>query len=227
MDNYDFFKAEMRRTLENLAADATAQEHYLKALGVGDQADELALEFDDIRRRVTQAVEEDLLSRDTASAIQALDHILQTMSGTANARLWSFAGLQCPEWSIVRRHARAALDLYDGDLNARSEGPSANVRSAPDLRAMASAVSSRASFLEFVHALAADREDAVRKERLHASPPYGPGANGWENGSIEAFLDAAANWGGATSAITGEPTLPEAPSWRSFALFLLAGKEYE
>jgi hypothetical protein len=93
LEGSDFFKAEMRRTLENLAADATTQAGYLKELGVGTRADELALEFDDISSRVWQAVEE----------------------GAANARLWSVAGLQSAEWGVVRRHARAVLDLYDAD----------------------------------------------------------------------------------------------------------------
>jgi hypothetical protein len=115
LEGSDFFKAEMRRTLENLAADATTQARYLKELGVGMRADELALEFDDISSRVWQAVEEDLISPDTASAIRALDDILQSMSGAANARLWSVAGLQSAEWGVVRRHARAVLDLYDAD----------------------------------------------------------------------------------------------------------------
>jgi hypothetical protein len=188
LEGYYFFKAEMRRTLENLAADATARARYLKGLGISGLADELALEFDDISSRVGRAVDEDLLSSDTASAIQTLNDMLQAMSGEANARLWSIAGLQSAEWDVVRRHARAALDLYDADLSARARraGQAVDLPSARDLHPMASAVNSKAS-----------------------------------------FLDAAAAWGSATAAITGEPVLPDTPSWRSFALFLLAGKHYE
>jgi hypothetical protein len=227
LEGYYFFREEIRRTLKNLAADASEQALYLKELGVSGLADELALEFDDISSRVGQAVEEDLVSPDTASAIQELSRVLQAMSGDANARLWSIDGLQSAEWDVVRRHARTAMDLYDADLKAGRGGQTGELPSAPDLYSMASAVDSKASFLEFVLALAADRTDELQKERVHPSSPYGPGANGWENGSIEAFLDAAAAWGGATSAITGEPSLSDAPSWRAFALFLLAGKDYE
>jgi hypothetical protein len=228
LEGYYFFEAEMPRTLSNLAADAIEQARYLtKELGVGVLADELALEFDDISSRVGQAVEEDLVSAETASAIRTLNGVLQAMSGQANERLWSIAGLQSPEWDVVRRHARAALDLYNADLSARRGEQAVDMPPAPDLYLLASAVDSKASFLAFVLALAADREDEERKERIHPSSPYGPGANGWENGRIETFLDAAAAWGGATSAITGEPMLSDAPSWRSFALFLLAGKHYE
>lgn len=227
MEGYFFFKSEMRRTLENLAADAAEQARYLKALGVHVLADELALEFDGICSRVGLAVQEGLVSPDTASAVEALDRTLEAMSGQENARLWSIAGLQSPEWGVVRRQARAALDIYDADLSARRQEPGEDLPPARDLLAMALAVDSKDSFLAFVHALKVDREDEVRKERIHPSSPYSPGANGWENGTIEAFLDAAAEWGGATSAITGEPMLPDMPTWRSFALLLLAGKEYE
>ena len=55
-------------------------------------------------------------------------------------------------------------------------------------------VTDRESFLAFVRALAADREDEVAKEQVQPSSPYGPGANGWENATIEAFLEAALAW---------------------------------
>jgi hypothetical protein len=44
------------------------------------------------------------------------------------------------------------------------------------------------SFLNFLAALAADRFDEVKKEKRKPSPPYCPGTNGWENGTIENFL---------------------------------------
>jgi hypothetical protein len=78
-----------------------------------------------------------------------------------------------------------------------------------------------------MRALAADRENEVRAERLPPSPSYGPGANGWENRTIETSLDAAAAWAGATSTMTGQPMIPAEPTWRSFACILLAGKFYE
>jgi hypothetical protein len=227
LEGHYFFRSEMRRTLETLAADATEQSRYLKALHVDALADELVREFDNISSRVGLAVNESLISPDTASAVEVLNRTLQAMSGEENARLWSIAGLQSPEWDVVRRHARAALDFYDADLSARRQEPGEDLPPPRQLLAMALAVDSKDSFLAFVDALRADLVDELQKERIHPSSPYAAGANGWENGSIESFLSAATAWGGATSAITGEPMTPDTPTWRWCALFLLAGKEYE
>lgn len=81
------------------------------------------------------------------------------------------------------------------------------------------------SFLEFVRALLADREDEIAKERLNPSSPYGPGANGWENVTVESYLEAALAW--AESSRGQEMGLPEEPSWKAFATFLYCGKIYE
>ncbi len=48
-------------------------------------------------------------------------------------------------------------------------------------------VNDRKSFFAFVRALIDDRVDEMAKEKAHPSSPWGPGANGWENGTIEAF----------------------------------------
>jgi hypothetical protein len=82
-------------------------------------------------------------------------------------------------------------------------------------------VENRDTFLEFVAALAADRADEVAKEKARPSNPYGQGANGWENGTIEAFLDAALRWAEDSG------PLPIEPSWQAFATFLYCGKLYE
>ncbi len=50
------------------------------------------------------------------------------------------------------------------------------------------AVCDEASFVDFISTLAADRDDEVEKEKQGPSSLYGRGANGWENGTIEAFL---------------------------------------
>jgi hypothetical protein len=80
------------------------------------------------------------------------------------------------------------------------------------------------SFIEFVNLLASDRADEVAKERLAPSHPMGPGANGWENSTIEAFLEAAAacarDW-------RNKSGMEPEPTWREFARFLLGGKGYE
>jgi hypothetical protein len=119
MEGYEFLKTEMRRTLENLAADATEQRRYLKGLGVSPLADELALEFDDIASRLDLAIQEHLVSPETASAVHSLNRTLRAMSGDANARLWSIDGLQSAEWDIVRRQARAALERWVADQKDR------------------------------------------------------------------------------------------------------------
>jgi hypothetical protein len=82
------------------------------------------------------------------------------------------------------------------------------------------------SFLDFVMSLAADRRDEVAKERINPSNQYGPGANGWENTTIEDFLEAASAWAEATK--MGKTLgLPADPTWKNFAAFLYCGKIYE
>jgi hypothetical protein len=80
------------------------------------------------------------------------------------------------------------------------------------------------SFLLFVQALIDDREDEVEKEKAHPSEPYGPGANGWENWTIEYYLDAALRCE-IDNAALGRGM--KEPSWQAFAQFLYDGKHYE
>jgi hypothetical protein len=88
------------------------------------------------------------------------------------------------------------------------------------------AVHDRESFLAFVAALAADRRASGAAERGSPSGPHGPEAGGWENVTIESFLEAALSWAEATG--MGESQgLPVAPTWRGFAAFLYCGKIYE
>jgi hypothetical protein len=75
------------------------------------------------------------------------------------------------------------------------------------------------TFLAFVSALASDRRASVAAERLAPSSPYGPAAGGWENTTIEDFLESARAW--------ADCGLPEEPSWQAFAIFLHCGKIYE
>lgn len=86
-------------------------------------------------------------------------------------------------------------------------------------------VTDRASFLSFVKALIADREDEVAKEKLNPSHPFGSGANGWENDTIESYLESAVSW--AEDSHPQTVWFPEEASWKSFALFLYCGKIYE
>lgn len=93
------------------------------------------------------------------------------------------------------------------------------------------AVRDEESFLRFLEALAADRANEVEKEKTDPSPPYSPGANGWENGTIETFLEAAAEWGRASTnglQFCGESVYekPDNP-WKRCADIIYMGKLQE
>jgi hypothetical protein len=97
---------------------------------------------------------------------------------------------------------------------------------AATLQSKLDAVCDEKTFIAFVSALAKDRADEVAKENMLPSSPHGPGANGWENGTIEAFLDSAAEW--AARSINGlrsysHPTNP----WKRCAEIIYMGKIYE
>ena len=82
-------------------------------------------------------------------------------------------------------------------------------------------ISSRESFIQFLEALIADRYHLIGQEKVVPSSPYSAEANGWENSSIENFLEAMQAWAKDSQALNAEP------SWRGFAQLLLAGKSYE
>jgi hypothetical protein len=82
-------------------------------------------------------------------------------------------------------------------------------------------VADRDSFFAFVRALIEDREDEISKDSIKPSNPYGASANGWENGTIETYLDAALSWAEDSQGLCREP------SWKAFAQFLYSGKIYE
>jgi hypothetical protein len=91
-----------------------------------------------------------------------------------------------------------------------------------DLYDMAKAVRTRDDFLNFVHSLAGDYIDDRKKARANPVRYADKGPNGWANGDIDTFLDAMIAWADAVPERVGEE-----PSWNTFALLLLAGKEYE
>jgi len=95
-----------------------------------------------------------------------------------------------------------------------------------DLYQLADNVETEQDFLNFVEALIQDRGDEEQKEKENPSSPYGPGANGWENGNIVSFLDAAIAWGEATINGLEFYEKPENP-WKRAAHILHAGKFYE
>ena len=87
-------------------------------------------------------------------------------------------------------------------------------------------VHDRQSFFDFVSALASERRADALEERSHPSSSYGPTRRGWENISIEDFLDAALRWAQTTN-MGQTQGLGEEPSWKAFAVFLYGGKIYE
>jgi hypothetical protein len=96
----------------------------------------------------------------------------------------------------------------------------------PSLMAALKAVCDPGTFLIFVKELIADREDEVQNEKTNPSSPYGPGANGWENWTIEAFLESAVAWAEDSDFGVKQGLSSENP-WRQFANFLYLGKIYE
>ncbi|UFI46681.1 DUF7660 family protein [Pseudomonas savastanoi] len=82
------------------------------------------------------------------------------------------------------------------------------------------------SFIGFIEALGMDFAEERLLREISPPSPYGPGALGWENGSIDTFLDAAAAWGTASS--RSSPLSPSRSNvWQRCAAILLAGKFYE
>jgi hypothetical protein len=77
------------------------------------------------------------------------------------------------------------------------------------------------TFLAFVQALAQDcRLASEVDEGEHGAP------RGWQNESIDSFLDAAVAWA-HDSNFGRRQGLPEDSPWRRFAVFLYCGKIYE
>ena len=78
------------------------------------------------------------------------------------------------------------------------------------------------SFLEFVRKLQADRIS----EANHSTDEFGRGVSGWENHTIEDFLEAAIAWAD-DSKFGSDQGLKDASPWKMCATFLYCGKIYE
>lgn len=85
-------------------------------------------------------------------------------------------------------------------------------------------VHDEASFLRFVAALAADRRSAAQQERS-AHPQDAVG--GWQNRTIESFLDGAFAWAQDSDFGRTQGLSEDVSPWRRMAVFLFAGKIYE
>ena len=84
-------------------------------------------------------------------------------------------------------------------------------------------VKDRNSFIEFVQALADEREKAQEIERANPKAYMVDGALNWKNGDISSFLYATLEYFEYRPFHTPEQN----PSWKMFAEFLYFGKIYE
>jgi hypothetical protein len=101
---------------------------------------------------------------------------------------------------------------------------SATMFAPDDLDELLERVNDEQSFITFIQALGAD----FTRERTMNEPlsPYGRGALGWENGSVDAFLEAAGAWA-IDSSRQVAADVASANVWQRCASILLAGKFYE
>jgi hypothetical protein len=108
---------DLHAVLARLAASSDEQLAYLRQLGAGDSADELALELADLTPLLPRLVGERQVSRRQADAIQLVDGKLAAMGDTPG--LWRSAALrEDPAWAEVRRLAAAALRASVSDRPA-------------------------------------------------------------------------------------------------------------
>ena len=95
----------------------------------------------------------------------------------------------------------------------------------PNLDTLLEEVCDERTFVAFLEALANDFAREQELEASNPSGPYGPGQLGWENGTVDAVLGAAAAWG-HIKLLTGSPPR-EANPWKRCAHIVYAGKFYE
>ncbi|HEX2131111.1 MAG TPA: hypothetical protein VHH15_06085 [Actinophytocola sp.] len=107
------YLARFMRSTALLALPSETQAAWLATLGLPGEpayADELATEFDDGVRLLTQFVAAGWLSQDAAGRLMVVDALLDEMSGPDHANLWTVQALAvAPEWEAVRVAARHAL----------------------------------------------------------------------------------------------------------------------
>lgn len=103
------------RAIAVLALPAKSQIAWLQSLGLPGEprfADELALEFDDGYRLLPQFVRNDWLASQVIEPLAGLDTLLEAMSASGNADLWTVEALaSSPQWEEARCKARSILML--------------------------------------------------------------------------------------------------------------------
>jgi hypothetical protein len=88
------------------------------------------------------------------------------------------------------------------------------------------AVVGEVTFIAFVHTLAMDRAAATADDADALPSPWGPSSRGWENTTIETFLESASAWASDSRHGLAAYAVPDNP-WRRCADILFAGKHYE
>lgn len=105
--------------VQNLAATPAAQIAHLSTLGVKNSADELALEFDDVYRVFQTRSATIGIPPSTVEKLTVLDDLLQKMSGSSQAHLWTWKSLDdSVSWSAIRSIAgdvTSELDVGRGE----------------------------------------------------------------------------------------------------------------
>nr|WKF61891.1 hypothetical protein HUO10_006423 [Paraburkholderia busanensis] len=82
------------------------------------------------------------------------------------------------------------------------------------------------TFVEFLSQLSVDRMKEEEIEATTPSSPYSSGVLGWQNGSIDSFLDAASRWAEESRDGLQLYAVPDNP-WKRAADILMMGKLYE
>ena len=85
---------------------------------------------------------------------------------------------------------------------------------------LANRVDSRDTFTEFLAALRSELSLVERRETESPVGKWTTGHLGWENPTLDRFLEAMHAW-------AVDASLPEQPSWALIAQLLVAGKMYE
>ena len=89
-----------------------------------------------------------------------------------------------------------------------------------DLTDLAAAVATRSDLAQFVRVLLADCRENAAAEASTPSGPWTSATAGWENPTLDRFLEALAGY-----ADEGQGDQPA--TWRTFAELLAAAKVYE
>lgn len=104
---------QLLETVARLAGPAESQVSYLRRLGSGGCADELALEFSDVAAAATS--NDEALSEPQRLAVQELDQKLEEMSGPDQRGLWTAETLaSAKEWRGVSDLAQRSLVMLRG-----------------------------------------------------------------------------------------------------------------